>query len=282
MSIKFKKREQECDYITTRGVATSNGGYLTEFIKVCWWNEVPIRNWGFSPTSIYKRWSEKTPVPSSELVTIVFPEYDKAIDYEHLKNFRYKIVKGNPHGYTPPDVIELNSDKDLKNIPATNDGAVSFRVSYKNFHLLKEGRNEIEIDCTVVATNKNGIEEDLGKRSFSIIIEKVKQEEITDPYITTDKNEYYLTYIKSTEELLGDTSVKVSCHNFPEIRRLYADIILTYQNNDTIIAAAFTGFAEQTVPSVIIMNVTKGSDIKDIPIGKHTLSKFMSQMHTSV
>lgn len=204
----------------------------------CWdiYGNVPIREWDFSPETINIRWAENTPIPTSQLVTIVFAEVENLIENtsRQVRNVRYVITKSSSGGYTAADVIDLQgiTATDLKNIPVKADGKVQFRISYKNFHLLQEGDNTIQIYLGIIGTvTENGItteNKELEKRAFSVVIRKVAKSEITSPHITTNKKEYHLTYIKNTNELRGDTKINVLIHNINTYRRRENGYISVY------------------------------------------------------
>lgn len=228
MAIKFKRLKKGHSCATRRGVPTPNGGYETEYY--CWEIETPIREWGFAPQQLVIRWAENTPIPTSELVTITFPEIEKSVDLQ-ATNLHYIIKKDAVGGYTFADVIELSSPsgEDLKKLPVKADGKVSFRVRFKNFHLLKEGDNSIVLYLGIMGTDIEGKEHQLEAKNFPIIIKKVAENEVTSPYITTDKLVYNLTYIKSTRQILGDTFVKVNIHNLVNYE---ADLWFSVENSD--------------------------------------------------
>lgn len=216
MAIKFKRlkivkvcEEDRFPYITSQGGLEEN----------CWMETQPIREWQFSPSSLVIRWAENTPIPTSELITIVFPEVEKSIDLaEKVRNIRYVIKKDASDGYTLADVMDLHasSGEDLQNIRIKPDGKVAFRISFKNFNRLKQGENSFRLYLGVLGDiEQNGSfkEEQLERRLYEILIKKVGSQELTAPYITTDKPIYKLTYIKSTGELVGDTQIVVGIHN---------------------------------------------------------------------
>lgn len=246
-------------------ITTSQGGLES------WDEEVPIRDWQLSPETIFVRWAENTPVPTSQLSTIIFPElwelpeYKQRIKNKEILKFRYKIEIEKPL-----DVVELKSDYDFNDF-FVQEGTVSFRVFFKNFHLLTSTDTKIKITAKVIGTINavGGVYEDtLEERTQIINIQKVATADVTSPYITTDKNEYNITYIKNTDTLIGDIWMKVLVHNYPEkLTRqsffLYAEV---EGNNPPI----FSDY-DLIVPSFEVELKRHQEFINLLPIGKHIL-----------
>lgn len=275
MAIKFKIN-RVCE--TTRGIRTSQNGHETHYY--CWDEEVPIRDWQFSPETINLRWAEDNPIPTSQLITIIFAEEEKTIQNvaRQVRNVRYVIKKSHSGGYTPPDVIELQgvSDSDLQNIPVKDDGKVQFRVSFKNFDLLQQGDNTVELYLGIMGTvlqNGEYSEVELDAKSYSIVIRKVDENQATSPYITTNKKTYNITYIKSTETLKGDTEIEVHVHNLP----IY-DRALSVSFEESPIKTHFkTIFINPVINETFkSVSIRESANWQQLPIGKHKVDATVS------
>ena len=121
---------EEC--YTTRVGSTSQGGFL--YSKICYPVEKPILDWEVSPASILKEWHPSQPIPSTEILTVQFPELNLLTIYKKYKGFR-NYARIAPNDYVEllaPDGQELDNLKGLKH---------NLRIHYNNFNKLPENEN---------------------------------------------------------------------------------------------------------------------------------------------
>ncbi len=198
MSIRTKKTKH-CSLITT---SVSGVG---ETYEDCWDEIVPIREWSLSPETISLTWSEKDPIPSTQLISIVFPDIEELTEYKYVRYFKYAVVV--------EDVpwCKLESNLNLKDISLPSDGLVRVHLKYNNFHQLNPGNNSVSIKVLCIGANPQ-VEQVLEARTINVNV--VRNAASGGMVINTNKSEYHVTYNKLTDKVSGDLDVRLNFKNF--------------------------------------------------------------------
>jgi len=190
---------EEC--YTTRVGSTSQGGFL--YSKICYPVEKPILDWEVSPASILKEWHPSQPIPSTEILTVQFPELNLLTIYKKYKGFR-NYARIAPNDYVEllaPDGQELDNLKGLKH---------NLRLHYNNFNKLPENENiQIKVTFGVIATEeKSGkiTEIDLPTERKEAVITLRRIDKATPKPKPNDKPVLNMVLNTATKELTGDTS----------------------------------------------------------------------------
>jgi len=198
---------EEC--YTTRVGSTSQGGFL--YSKICYPVEKPILDWEVSPASILKEWHPSQPIPSTEILTVQFPELNLLTIYKKYKGFR-NYARIAPNDYIEllaPDGQELDNLKGLKH---------NLRLHYNNFNKLPENENiQIKVTFGVIATEeKSGkiTEIDLPTERKEAVI-TLRRTNNTTPPQPKPNDRLVLNMVLNivTKELTGDTTLNYNLTN---------------------------------------------------------------------
>ena len=198
---------EEC--YTTRVGSTSQGGFL--YSKICYPVEKPILDWEVSPASILKEWHPSQPIPSTEILTVQFPELNLLTIYKKYKGFR-NYARIAPNDYVEllaPDGQELDNLKGLKH---------NLRIHYNNFNKLPENENiQIKVTFGVIATEeKSGkiTEIDLPTERKEAVI-TLRRTNNTTPPQPKPNDRLVLNMVLNivTKELTGDTTLNYNLTN---------------------------------------------------------------------
>nr|DAI20155.1 MAG TPA: hypothetical protein [Caudoviricetes sp.] len=197
---------EEC--YTTRVGSTSQGGFL--YSKICYPVEKPILDWEVSPASILKEWHPSQPIPSTEILTVQFPELNLLTIYKKYKGFR-NYARIAPNDYVEllaPDGQELDNLKGLKH---------NLRIHYNNFNKLPENENiQIKVTFGVIATEeKSGkiTEIDLPTERKEAVITLRRIDKATPKPKPNDKPVLNMVLNIVTKELTGDTTLNYNLTN---------------------------------------------------------------------
>lgn len=198
---------EEC--YTTRVGSTSQGGFL--YSKICYPVEKPILDWEVSPASILKEWHPSQPIPSTEILTVQFPELNLLTIYKKYKGFRnYARIAPNDYAeLLAPDGQELDNLKGLKH---------NLRIHYNNFNKLPENENiQIKVTFGVIATEeKSGkiTEIDLPTERKEAVI-TLRRTNNTTPPQPKPNDRLVLNMVLNivTKELTGDTTLNYNLTN---------------------------------------------------------------------
>nr|DAE92902.1 MAG TPA: hypothetical protein [Caudoviricetes sp.] len=198
---------EEC--YTTRVGSTSQGGFL--YSKICYPVEKPILDWEVSPASILKEWHPSQPIPSTEILTVQFPELNLLTIYKKYKGFR-NYARIAPNDYVEllaPDGQELDNLKGLKH---------NLRLHYNNFNKLPENENiQVKVTFGVIATEeKSGkiTEIDLPTERKEAVI-TLRRTNNTTPPQPKPNDRLVLNMVLNivTKELTGDTTLNYNLTN---------------------------------------------------------------------
>ncbi|MDO5607988.1 MAG: hypothetical protein Q4G08_05970 [Capnocytophaga sp.] len=176
----------------------------------CYWESIPIREWLLEPSVRTHAWTAGTAIPSSDLFSVTFPEVEALEEYKNITKFRYAVEMER----SGAEAAVLGNAASLENIALPQNGKVPLTVSYRDFASLPMSDTNIVIRCSVYGTkNIRGdvFEEELESRNIKITIKR--QEKSDTPYITTDKNEYFITYNKTTKTVTGSDGLTVFLHH---------------------------------------------------------------------
>lgn len=197
---------EEC--YTTRVGSTSQGGFL--YSKICYPVEKPILDWEVSPASILKEWHPSQPIPSTEILTVQFPELNLLTIYKKYKGFR-NYARIAPNDYVEllaPDGQELDNLKGLKH---------NLRLHYNNFNKLPENENiQIKVTFGVIATEeKSGkvTEIDLPTERKEAVITLRRIDKATPKPKPNDRLVLNMVLNIVTKELTGDTTLNYNLTN---------------------------------------------------------------------
>lgn len=203
MPIRFKL-EKECTS-DSMGVA-------------CYDVEIPIREWSLSPESVFQRWVQGTAIPSSKLISVVFPDVEALLEYRDIVSFRYALE------FSASPFFNISSSlSDFSNLKLGSGGEANFTISYKNFNSLNDVAVSTLLKFVIYGKNAQGEERLLEKRTQEIKIQKVSENDLA--HIVTSKSVYRLKYFISNNRLEGDAVVTVIPKNLKSsnlvIRRPY-------------------------------------------------------------
>lgn len=187
------------------GKPTSQGGY--EWIEVCYEVEKPIPDWNISPATILKEWHPSQPIPSTENLTVHYPELGLLTVYKKYKGFRYYArIAANEY-------VELiaPTGEDLENLIGLQH---NLQLRYNNFSKLPEkGDVKVKVTLGVIATEeKNGKvnEIDLPTERKEVVITLRRTDKATPKPKPNDKPVLNMVLNTATKELTGDTSFSFS------------------------------------------------------------------------
>ena len=183
------------------GKPTSQGGY--EWIEVCYEVEKPIPDWNISPATILKEWHPSQPIPSTENLTVHYPELGLLTVYKKYKGFRYYArIAANEY-------VELiaPTGEDLENLIGLQH---NLQLRYNNFSKLPEkGDVKVKVTLGVIATEeKSGKvnEIDLPTERKEVVITLRRTDKETPKPNPNDKPVLNMVLNTATKELTGDTS----------------------------------------------------------------------------
>ena len=183
------------------GKPTSQGGY--EWIEVCYEVEKPIPDWNISPATILKEWHSSQPIPSTENLTVHYPELGLLTVYKKYKGFRYYArIAANEY-------VELiaPTGEDLENLIGLQH---NLQLRYNNFSKLPEkGDVKVKVTLGVIATEeKSGKvnEIDLPTERKEVVITLRRTDKATPKPNPNDKPVLNMVLNTATKELTGDTS----------------------------------------------------------------------------
>ncbi len=166
------------------------------------------RDWRLSPEVISLNWSEQQPLPSSHLISIVFPEFNSH-SYFSEKKLRYAITIANVPWCT------LTSENNISDINLPVDGLVHYQLNFHHFELLKNGQNTTAIKATCFEEGFSVLNPKIiSERTIKISV--FKTTEINNASISTNKSEYYINYNQTNKELTGDLDIRLNLENIPE------------------------------------------------------------------
>ena len=179
---------------------TSRGG--TEYEQYCYPEEKPILDWGVSPTAILKEWNPSQPIPSTELLTVQFPQVDLLTIYKKYKGFRYYAR------ITANEFVELiaTDGQELDRLPLK----AQLQLRYNHFsQLLNIGDTQLKITLGVIATEEKGssvTEIDLPTESREVVITLRRTQEggATPTPQPSERKVLRMTLNHATRELTGD------------------------------------------------------------------------------
>lgn len=197
------------------GKPTSQGGY--EWIEVCYEVEKPIADWNISPDTILKEWHPSQPIPSTENLTVHYPELGLLTVYKKYKGFRYYArIAANEY-------VELiaPTGEDLENLIGLQH---NLQLRYNNFSKLPEkGDVKVKVTLGVIATEeKSGKvnEIDLPTERKEVVITLRRTDKVTPTPKPNERPVLNMVLNTATKELTGDTSFTFSTepldyyHNF--------------------------------------------------------------------
>ena len=191
------------------GKPTSQGGY--EWIEVCYEVEKPIPDWNISPATILKEWHPSQPIPSTENLTVHYPELGLLTVYKKYKGFRYYArIAANEY-------VELiaPTGEDLENLIGLQH---NLQLRYNNFSKLPEkGDVKVKVTLGVIATEeKSGKvnEIDLPTERKEVVITLRRTDKETPKPNPNDKPVLNMVLNTATKELTGDTSFSFSTESF--------------------------------------------------------------------
>ena len=183
------------------GKPTSQGGY--EWIEVCYEVEKPLPDWNISPDTILKEWNPSQPIPSTENLTVHYPELGLLTVYKKYKGFRYYArIAANEY-------VELiaPTGEDLENLIGLQH---NLQLRYNNFSKLPEkGDVKVKVTLGVIATEeKSGKvnEIDLPTERKEVVITLRRTDKATPKPNPNDKPVLNMVLNTATKELTGDTS----------------------------------------------------------------------------
>ena len=183
------------------GKPTSQGGY--EWIEVCYEVEKPIPDWNISSATILKEWHSSQPIPSTENLTVHYPELVLLTLYKKYKGFRfYARIAANEY-------VELiaPTGEDLENLIGLQH---NLQLRYNNFSKLPEkGDVKIKVTLGVIATEeKNGKvnEIDLPTERKEVVITLRRTDKATPKPKPNERPVLNMVLNTATKELTGDTS----------------------------------------------------------------------------
>lgn len=195
--------DKECH--STRLYTTSQGGY--EYGEVCYEVEKPIADWNISPATILKEWHPSQPIPSTENLTVHYPELGLLTVYKKYKGFRYYArIATNEY-------VELiaPTGEDLENLIGLQH---NLQLRYNNFSKLPENGNvKVKVTLGVIATEeKSGKvnEIDLPTERKEVVITLRRTDKATPKPKPNERTVLNMVLNTATKELTGDTSFTFS------------------------------------------------------------------------
>ena len=186
---------------TTYIQKSSQGGYEPE--QVCYEVEKPITDWNISPATILKEWHPSQPIPSTENLTVHYPQLELLTVYKKYKGFRYyaRIAANEYVELIPP------TGEDLENLIGLQH---NLQLRYNNFSKLPEnGDVKIKVTLGVIATEeKSGKvnEIDLPTERKEVVITLRRTDKATPKPKPNERPVLNMVLNTATKELTGDTS----------------------------------------------------------------------------
>ena len=183
------------------GKPTSQGGY--EWIEVCYEVEKPIPDWNISPATILKEWHPSQPIPSTENLTVHYPELELLTVYKKYKGFRYYArIAANEY-------VELitPTGEDLENLIGLQH---NLQLRYNNFSKLPEnGDVKVKVTLGVIATEEksgkvNEIDLPTERKEVVITLRRTQQGGATPSPQPSERKVLRMTLNHATRELTGD------------------------------------------------------------------------------
>lgn len=220
------------------GKPTSQGGY--EWIEVCYEVEKPIPDWNISPATILKEWHSSQPIPSTENLTVHYPELGLLTVYKKYKGFRfYARIAANEY-------VELiaPTGEDLENLIGLQH---NLQLRYNNFSKLPEkGDVKVKVTLGVIATEeKSGKvnEIDLPTERKEVVITLRRTDKATPKPKPNERPVLNMVLNTATKELTGDTTLNYNLttpssnnfvlrHSFTKDYRQGVVLIENFQNQN--------------------------------------------------
>lgn len=191
--------DQECQAIYA---PTSKGG--EEYVRdECYPVEKPLPDWEVSPAAILKEWHPSQPIPSTENLTVHYPQLELLTVYKKYKGFRnYARIAANEY-------VELiaPTGEDLENLIGLQH---NLQLRYNNFSKLPEkGDVKVKVTLGVIATEeKSGKvnEIDLPTERKEVVITLRRTDKATPKPKPNERPVLNMVLNTATKELTGDTS----------------------------------------------------------------------------
>ena len=186
------------------GNPTSQGGY--EWIEVCYEVEKPIPDWNISPATILKEWHPSQPIPSTENLTVHYPELGLLTVYKKYKGFRYYAhIAANEY-------VELiaPTGEDLENLIGLQH---NLQLRYNNFSKLPEkGDVKVKVTLGVIATEEksgkvNEIDLPTERKEIVITLRRTQESGSTPSPKPAEREVLRMTLNHATRELTGDKEI---------------------------------------------------------------------------
>ena len=186
------------------GNPTSQGGY--EWIEVCYEVEKPIPDWNISPATILKEWHPSQPIPSTENLTVHYPELGLLTVYKKYKGFRYYAhIAANEY-------VELiaPTGEDLENLIGLQH---NLQLRYNNFSKLPEkGDVKVKVTLGVIATEEksgkvNEIDLPTERKEVVITLRRTQESRSTPSPKPAEREVLRMTLNHATRELTGDKEI---------------------------------------------------------------------------
>ena len=186
------------------GNSTSQGGY--EWIEVCYEVEKPIPDWNISPATILKEWHPSQPIPSTENLTVHYPELGLLTVYKKYKGFRYYAhIAANEY-------VELiaPTGEDLENLIGLQH---NLQLRYNNFSKLPEkGDVKVKVTLGVIATEEksgkvNEIDLPTERKEVVITLRRTQESGSTPSPKPAEREVLRMTLNHATRELTGDKEI---------------------------------------------------------------------------
>lgn len=193
---------KECH--STRLYTTSQGGY--EYGEVCYEVEKPIADWNISPATILKEWHPSQPIPSTENLTVHYPELGLLTIYKKYKGFRfYARIAANEY-------VELiaPTGEDLENLIGLQH---NLQLRYNNFSKLPEkGDVKVKVTLGVIATEEksgkvNEIDLPTERKEVVITLRRTQESGATPSPKPAEREVLRMTLNHATRELTGDKEI---------------------------------------------------------------------------
>jgi len=194
--------DKECH--STRLYTTSQGGY--EYGEVCYEVEKPIADWNISPATILKEWHPSQPIPSTENLTVHYPELGLLTVYKKYKGFRYyaRIATNEYAELIAP------TGEDLENLIGLQH---NLQLRYNNFSKLPEkGDVKIKVTLGVIATEEksgkvNEIDLPTERKEVVITLRRTQESGATPSPKPAEREVLRMTLNHATRELTGDKEI---------------------------------------------------------------------------
>lgn len=179
---------------------TSRGG--TEYEQYCYPQEKPILDWGVSPTAILKEWNPSQPIPSTELLTVQFPQVHLLTVYKKYKGFR------NYARITTNDFVELIAPdgQELDRLPLN----AQLQLRYNHFSQLPNNSDtQLKITLGIIATEEKGssvteIDLPTERKEVVITLHRTQEGGTTPTPQPAERKVLRMTLNHATRELTGD------------------------------------------------------------------------------